>query len=95
MPQAYVRFIKTINNWIWENKKFCKNLEKEEQQILTDIELTKEEINHATTNNELMLLNQIQQARNELLEIITQEIVLNKTKQNIYVGVIKYYNIFG
>lgn len=95
MPQACIGFIKTINDWIWENKNFCENLEKEKQQILIDIELTKEEIKHATTNNELMLLNQIQQARNELWEIIIQEIIVNKSKQKIYVDIIKYYNIFG
>ena len=94
MPKAYIRFIKIINDWIWENKKFCENLEKEKQQILTNIELTKEEIKHSTTNK-LIILKHIQQARKKLLDIITQEIIVNRSKQKIYVDIIKYYNIFG
>ena len=95
MPLPYIGFIKIINNWIWKNKKFCENLEKEQQQMLTDIVFTKEEIKQATSKHEWMILELIQQARNELLETITQEIIVNKTKQKIYVDIIKYYHIFG
>ena len=88
MPLPYIGFIKIINNWIWKNKKFCENLEKEQQQILTDVVFTKEEIKQATSKYELMILSQIQQARKELLEI-------DRSKQKIYVDIIKYYHIFG
>ena len=62
-------FIKTINNWLWEDKKTIVNLEKEKQDMLTNIELTKERIKNATTTNELIILKQILRAREELLEI--------------------------
>ena len=95
MPQAYVGFIKIINNWLWEDKKTLVNLEKEKQDMLIHIELTKERIKNATTSNELIILKQILRAREELLEILSQEIIINKSKQKLYVEIVKYYNIFG
>ena len=95
MPQAYVGFIKIINNWLWEDKKIFVNLDKEKQDMLTNIELTKEKIRNATTTNELIILKQILRAREELLEILSQEMVINRSKQKLYVEIIKYYNIFG
>ena len=93
--QAYIGFIKTINNWLWEDKKTIVNLEKEKQDMLTNIELTKERIKNATTINEVIILKQILRAREELLEILSQEMVINRSKQKLYVKIIKYYNIFG
>ena len=55
MPQAYVGFIKIINNWLWEDKKIFVNLEKEKQDMLINIKLTKERIKNATTSNELII----------------------------------------
>ncbi|MCF6774938.1 hypothetical protein L3H44_11140 [Corynebacterium sp. MC-12] len=95
MPLAYVGFIKIINNWLWEDKKIFVNLEKEKQDMLINIEVTKERIKNATTGNELIILKQILQAREELLEILSQEIIINKSKQKLYVEIVKYYNIFG
>ena len=95
MPQAYVGFIKIINNWLWEDKKIFVNLEKEKQDMLINIEVTKERIKNATTSNELIILKQILRAREELLEILSQEIIINKSKQKLYVEIVKYYNIFG
>ena len=95
MPKAYVGFIKIINNWLWEDKKIFVNLEKEKQDMLINIKLTKERIKNATTSNELIILKQILRAREELLEILSQEMVINRSKQKLYVEIIKYYNIFG
>ena len=88
-------FIKIINNWLWEDKKTIVNLEKEKQDMLINIELTKERIKNAITINESIILKQILRAREELLEILSQEIIINKSKQKLYVEIIKYYNIFG
>ena len=63
--------------------------------MLINIELTKERIRNATTSNELIILKQILRAREELLEILSQEMVINRSKQKLYVEITKYYNIFG